>query len=817
MLLSHLKIAARILIRHRIQSAINVVGLGSALMVCILALVYVEHEWQYDAFHERADRIYVACQTVKLPGVPTGERSASVFPAIEQALRQEVTGVARVVSMQRLYPRVRHRGETLDEWAHAVDPEVLETFTFPLSRGDRASALSDPRSPVLAPNTAAKYFGDADPMGQTLTLEFKRFSRGAGPTPDPDVRTFTVTGILAPIPDNSTIRPNMLIPKRGNEDLTPTGTRTLWVELVEGVSPRAVVEQVARATRTAPPPPESGGRADPEQALAQHRAKMLSHSEVHLLSLRDVHWQGDVLGLPRGGDPKRGYALAGAGLLILLIACINFVNLAVARATTRVTEIGIRKTVGAGRAQVWRQFMTEAVLISVLSIALGLALAELLLPGFNDLVGADLSLESLAWRTLAVATVLAAGVGFAAWLYPSVLVSRLEPAGALNNRQQIGGRNPLSRGMIALQFAVSAFLVIATLVIHSQIDFMVTKDLGYDSDQVAMGYGKGVGEAELALLEEQLTAGGPVLSLAGADPMPGWGNYPYSWKRDGKAMPVNGYMVSHSFLATTGMRLASGRDFHRDRATDATNAIIVNETMARMIGPEPLGAEVNGLSSFDGPATIIGVVRDFHHEDVRRAIGPCVLFLPSAAARPGPFRAYGHLLARLDLADMAAGLAELERAWAAVLPTHEFRSRLVGGFRARRYVVEEHWGRGFGLASGFAIGIACMGLLALTALAVGRRTREIGIRKALGASVSGILLLLSREFAWLVVAGNAVAWPVAYWATSLWLRQFAYRVEPGLWLFGAAGLGVLGAAMLTVVMLAGRAATASPVRALRYE
>ena len=365
--------------------------------------------------------------------------------------------------------------------------------------------------------------------------------------------------------------------------------------------------------------------------MAQLRAQL----KVDLIPLRAVHWQEGVFGLPGGGDPKRGYALVGAGLLILLIACINFVNLAVARATTRVEEIGIRKTVGADRAQVWGQFMTEAILVSVVAVSLGLALAELLLPGFSDLVGAELSLECLAWPTLAGAAVLAAAVGFAAGLYPSALVSRLKPARALGNRQRIGGRNPLSRGMISLQFAVSAFLVIATLVIRSQISFMQTKDLGYDSEQLAMGYGRGVGGAELALLEEQLSPGGPVLSLAGADPMPGWGNYPCSWRRDGAAIPVNGYMVSRGFLTTTGMRLVSGRDFHRDRGAEATGAIIVNEAMARMIGPEPLGAEVTGLSRLDGPATVIGVVEDFHHEDLRRRIGPCVLFPPSTAARLG--------------------------------------------------------------------------------------------------------------------------------------------------------------------------------------
>ena len=276
-------------------------------------------------------------------------------------------------------------------------------------------------------------------------------------------------------------------------------------------------------------------------------------------------------------------------------------------------------------------------------------------------------------------------------------------------------------------------------------------------------------------------------------------------------------MVSRSFLATTGMRLVRGRDFRRDRVTDAAGAIIVNETMAEMIGLEPLGAEVTGLSRLSGPAVVIGVVEDFHHEDLRKGIGPCFLFLPSTVARPGPSSTYGHVLARLDPAELAAGMEELERAWTAVFPEHEFRGRFIGGFRVRRYIVEEHCGRAFGAAAGFAIGIACMGLLALTAVAMGRRTREIGIRKALGASVSGILLLLSREFAWLVAAGNAVAWPMAYWATSQWLQQFAYRVEPDLWLFGAAGLGVLGAAMLTVMALAGRAVAANPVDALRYE
>lgn len=247
--MTHLKVAARILIRHRITSAINVLGLGMALMVCILALVYVEHEWTYDAFHERGDRIYVVCQAVQLPGRGTAERSASVPTIIEEALRRDVAGVAHVVSMQRHYPAVQHRGGAMEEWGEAVDPEFFEAFTFPLQRGDRGSALKDPRSVVLAPGTAAKYFGDADPMGQSLTLEFRKPSRGTGPTPGPDVRNFTVTGVLAPIPDNSSLRLNLIIPKRGNEDLTPLGLPLLWVELAEGVSPRAVEEQLGKLAR----------------------------------------------------------------------------------------------------------------------------------------------------------------------------------------------------------------------------------------------------------------------------------------------------------------------------------------------------------------------------------------------------------------------------------------------------------------------------------------------------------------------------------------------------------------------------------------
>ena len=445
-----------------------------------------------------------------------------------------------MVSMLTHYPAVRRRGGPIEEWGHAVDAELFETFTFPLSRGDPASALSDPRSLVLAPGTAAKYFGDADPMGQTLTLKFKRFSRDAGDTPSPEVRTFTVTGILAPIPDKSSIRLNMVIPKMGNEDLTPRGTRSLWVELAEGVSPRVVEEQLAKTPQALLPPRGPAGTPHSQPIPARHLARLPTHSKVHLMPLRDVHWQEGVFGLPSGGDRKRGYVLAGAGLLILLIACINYVNLAVARATTRATEIGIRKAVGADRAQVRRQFMTEAILVSFLAVALGLGLAELLLPEFRSLVGEDLALDSLAWRTLTAATVLSLVVGGAAGLYPSVLVSRLEPVRALSNRQRIGGRNPLSRGMIALQFAVSAFLVIATLVIHSQIDFMMTKDLGFDSDQVAMGYGKALDEGEMALREEHLTPGGPVQSLAGADPMPGWGTNLCTWKRGDATTPVNG-------------------------------------------------------------------------------------------------------------------------------------------------------------------------------------------------------------------------------------------------------------------------------------
>lgn len=796
MLYNSVKVALRVLVRHRTTTAINILGLSLALAVCTLVGVYVEHEWGFDGFHGKADRIYVVWERLTMAQMAQPQQMTRTTPAVEEAARTGVSGVERVAKVASLSGGVVGRGETVKLQGAAVDREFFEVFDFPLKRGDPATVLVDPRSIVLSAEAAATLFGGADPVGQSLTMSYQGFSP-VGRTEPMEV-DLTVTGVLAPIPANSSVRPQMLAPLTLLESVPRTGGMDkLYLLLSQGADPVRIEEALTATART---------------------SRDLPGAEVnmHLMPLREMHWTEElIMGLASRGRAERVYALLAVGALILLIACINFANLGMARATMRTLEIGVRKSVGAHRGQLVRQFVGEAVLVSGISMAVGSVVVQLLLPGFAALVDAQLSFDPWSPPVLAAMLLLTVAVGLAAGIYPAVVAAHFEPVRALANRLRAGRRNWLGSGMICLQFAISSLLVIGTLTVERQIDYMRTKDLGFDGDQVAAVSAGLVTDLELERLQNALQ-GGHVVSVAGASPAPGWGRRPHVWDADGTRIEVRSFAVSPGFVKTLGLRPVAGRDFSQGLAGDRGHAIVVNETMAAILGAGALGMEVRGISHFDEPLTVVGIVGDFHTDPMREPIAPGFIHL----ARPGemgPGITYFNVLARCNKEDIRLGMAELKQAAATVWPDRQLDVSFLEESFAKRYWEEERWARAFAYASGFAIGIACMGLLGLTALSVARRTKEIGIRRVLGATIGGLLVLLSSELMWLVLIGNAVAWPLAWVGSRIWLESFAYRMDPDPWLFATAAAGLLGIALLTIAGHVVRTARTQPVEALRYE
>ena len=714
---------------------------------------------------------------------------------MREVVRTKVAGIRESVYMQSGAGKVSYGDANFGESFLAVDPAFLTMFTLPLAAGDATTALDDPQSVVLSHETAQKYFGPDVPahamLGQHIRLHTVERDYSTSPPKETPIEVErTIAGVLAPLPGPSILRLDVLVPAVTAEALHFRGLDGLFVELEEGVVPAEVETRL-------------------EPLTLLHRLKLQPVAGAHL--------GPSILG---PADFGRGtvehiYLLAGLAALVLLIAAINFVNLAMSRAMTRTLEVGVRKAIGATRHQLSNQFLAEAIVVSLIAIVVGMGLAEVLLPTFNAVVHKQLEIEWLSVETGIGALTLALVVGVLSGLYPAQIVARLHPVRALSRKTPQPGRGWLGRGLIVVQFALSAVLVVVTITMARQLDFMRTKDLGFDGDQIVLVAHKG----DLNALQiERLADGiksrpGLIQGVTGASGAPGSSPFsPIPIRSDEKVFRAKPFYVSPNFLSVMGIEVLSGQGFD----PNLPHGVLLNETAARFFGPEdPIGRTLTSPQDAGEPMTVIGIVEDFHFTDMRHAIGPAFLTTLMPNLRGDRF---SHTLFRLDHADLPAAVEEVKALWKQVFPQYELWgvSFLDESFAAK-YGAEQRVGLVMGWMSAVAIAISCMGLFGLVALAAVRRTKEIGIRKVLGATTGSVLLLMSREFGWLVVAANVIAWPVAYFVLNRWLAFYAYRIDMGLGWFVLAGVGVLAVALATVSSQTWLAARTNPADALRYE
>ena len=795
---SNLIIALRVLGRNKTISLINIVGLSAAFAVVVLCLLFVRHETSFDTWHERGDRIFAIYLDLLEPDPSSPfNRSTMRGYSLREEVGTKVTGIRESVSMMAGSGKISYGDATFDESFLAVDPAFLTMFTLPLAAGDAATALDDPQSVVLAHETAQKYFGPDVPahamLGQHIRLHAVERDYSTSPPKETPIEVErTIAGVLAPLPGPSILRIDVLVPAVTAEALDFKGLGGLFVELEEGVQPAEV------ETRLEP---------------------LSSRDRLKLQPFAGAHLGPRIIG-PAAfgyGTVEHIYLLAGLAVLVLLIAAINFVNLAMSRAMTRTLEVGVRKAVGATRYQLSNQFLAEAIVVSLIAIVVGMGLAEVLLPTFNAVVHQELEIEWLSVETGIGALILALVVGVLSGLYPAQVVARLHPVRALSQKTPQPGRGLLGRGLIVVQFALSAILVVVTITMARQLDFMRTKDLGFDGDQVVLVLHKGdLNVLQIEHLANEIKSRpGLVQGVTGASAAPGfggWGPIPIQSGED--VLHAKPFHVSPNFLSVMGIEVLFGQGFDPNRP----HGILLNEAAARFFDPEDLIGRPLTLSEIDGePRTVIGIVEDFHFVDMRHTIGPAFLTTRMPNSNLGEDR-FIHTLFRLDRADLPAAVEEVKTLWKRVFPEYELHSvRFLDEAFAARYEVERRVGLVMGWMSAVAIAISCMGLFGLVALAAVRRTKEIGIRKVLGATTSSVLLLMSREFGWLVVAANAIAWPVAYFALNRWLAFYAYRIDIGLAWFVLAGVGVLAVALATVSSQTWLAARTNPADALRYE
>ncbi len=795
MIKNYLTIAYRNLKRRPGYTFINVFGLALGLACCILIALYVRDELSYDDFHENAERlVFVGRQSSFADEMSRGMSTPSPLAG---ALNRELPSVEE--TMRMLYPgpgRIRRDEERLGEveGTMAVEPAFFDIFSFPLVTGDPQTALQRPNTAVISEELAQRYFPDENPLGQTLQIAYY------------GEHAYEITGV-ARSRDNSYLDFNVLLSFSTfdyAENLADSWRSSMFVTfalLEEGASEEAFDEQAVRLA---------------EAHLGEDTETRFFAQPLTGLYLSDLV----------SADGFRGqwhyiYLFGAVAVFILLIACVNYVNLSTARAAERAREVGVRKTVGATRFQLARQFLGESVLMSLGAFVLALLLAQTALPAFNYLFGVDLTLAEAGAGWLLLLGAAALGVGFVAGSYPALYLSAFEPTRVLKGYVGRGRSSAwLRKGLVVVQFAVAVALLIGTAVVFQQLRFTQQKDLGFEGEQVVT---VSVPDEGSEAFRREVLAHPGVVSASVANAVPGrfyltFVAGPDAVSSDTQAdtsqsIVFHPAFVDYQYVETLRLELVAGRDFSRERPSDEERAYLLNETAAEALGWTPEEAIGKSFSSRgDTPGEVVGVVKDFHTKSLHEQIEPVVIQLHEVRGMSAP----SVLAARLAPDAIQAGLRHIE-AVRARFTNEPFEYTFLDDEFAEMYRTERRLGQVFGGFAGIAILLACLGLFGLAAFAAERRTKEIGIRKVLGASATSIVGLLSKDFLKLVLVAFVIAAPVAYWAMSTWLEDFAYRIELGPGVFLAAGAAALVIALLAVSSQAIRAALANPVNALRSE
>ena len=789
MLKNYLKVTLRNLWRHKSYTAINVLGLAVGLACCLLIGLYVYHEWSYDRFHENAERIYRLAQEQRTDATrKIALTSGSVGPELER----EVPEVEETMRMAARTPAVHRSRETFfDQRMILADQSFFDVFSFSLLRGDAEAALAAPFSLVLTKAAAERYFGGEDPVGKTLAL-----------SGDDSSSVYTVTGIMADVPANSHLQFEGVISfatiEATNPESLESGARYwTYVLLEEGVDP-AVMEAKLDAFLE-----------------RRYGAEALEQLTYFLQPLTDIHLRSDVsFDVHQGGSASVVYVLAVIALFVLLIACINFMNLSTARSGKRAKEVGLRKVLGAYRRGLVGQFLSESVVLALLSMLGALLLAGLAFPAFSALADTAFRVGMLFRVPVLLALLgVALMVGVLAGSYPAFVLSAFQPVRALKGEKaQTGGGARFRQGLVVFQFTLTIALLAATIITFQQLDYVRAKDLGFnEAHLISVPIYGGAQQAERL---RNAWSGLPGVAEVTTDSRSSVSGLPKRYVgregTDSSFVMVNFFNVAANYADAMDIDLVAGRTFSPEIASDSAEAVLVNEAAVRTLGwASPEEAVGERLRFVKNEWRIIGVTRDFHHGSLHEEVEPVLIQWRSQSAR--------RLLVRMRPERVQETLAAMNTSWQSFEPKRPFIYDFLGDMLAQLYEDDRKQGRLFGFFSGLAIFIACLGLFGLTSFATEQRTKEIGVRKVLGASITSVVVLFSKEFLKLIGIAFVIAAPVAYVAMDWWLGRFAYRTSIGVAVFLSAGAAALGVALLTVGYQSIKAATANPVDALRYE
>jgi len=828
---SYFSVALRHLLAQKLYSAINVAGLAVGLACFILIGLFVSYELSYDGQWAAADRIHrvsrdffesAETREARLAGMaaPAAPLLKQDFPQIEQAARIFCCGA--VVK--------RSDGEAFLERGYAeADNELFGIFDFEWLRGDPATALTDPYDIVLTRSAAQRHFGDDDPIGQTLLT-------GGG---NGAWEALDVAGVIEDLPENTHLRFDMLRSLLGWTNCGCEDAAALeryfndWSNNV--FYTYVLLRQGASIAEI-----QSGSAEFLERHLGQGASDNTGFTaapitDIHLRSDREAElWSRE--GAEPAGSMTTVYTFTAVATFILLLACINFMNLATAGAAQRAKEIGVRKVVGAERWHVSMQFFGESVLLALIAVLVAVTLVELALPAFNAFLGQDLTFEYLSDPGVLLAlALLALATGLVAGSYPAFYLATFRPAPVLKGDMTRGsGAAGLRKGLVVLQFSISIALLIATAAVYGQMRFINSLELGYDKDQIVVLSPNNVEGEQWETLKREWLAHPGITHVTGSDRVPSETNARTAEIRgegpDRRARRMQFVVVDHGFFETYDIEVVAGRAFSPAFGTDRPTArreetdlregaFVISELAARQLGwvPEAAVGEWLELGSPQGSrfrvdelaGPVIGVVKDVYFESLHSAIEPTVYMMSDEAGGTASLRITGR--------DLEGTLAFIDEKWKEVRPDLPASLRFLDQEFEALYQAETRQARMFTIFSALAIFIACLGLFGLAAFATERRTKEIGIRKALGGSVLDIVRLLTADFSRPVLLANVAAWPVAYFVMQSWLARFAYRIDMSVWIFAGSALLALVVAWLAVGVVATRAARAKPINALRYE
>ena len=806
---NYLKIAWRNLMKYKFISFINIFGLTVGLTCCLLILTYIIHELSYDKYNNNSQNIYRVTRIFNNPETKAVSlHLGTVAPPFGPLLKNDFKQIQK---MTVLLPNgnIAFRYEDklfYENDCYFADEYLFDVFKVDVVKGNPKTALVEPYSVMLKEDIAKKYFGNEDPMNKMIRLDNQLNCK--------------VTGVYKAFPSNSHVHPAIMISFNTLKDSTVYGEqnlRTNWgnnsfltyMVLPENTNIKSLESQFpAFIDRHMP---NDGGNT---------RFKQSDGTSLTLQKLTDIHLRSHLdYEAEENGDIKRVYIFSAIALFILLIACINYMNLSTARSTLRAREIGVRKVVGAQRKELISQFLIESILISFVAIILAFALTGIFLPWLNQASGQNLSIQMLLrWQILLPLAIVPFVIGTVSGIYPAIFLSSFRPVVVLKGLFKAGGANISFRQiLVTAQFAISIILIVSTAIVFKQLKYMQNTNLGFDRDHIiTMPYSGGLNNTFEAFRNELLSNSnfknvgrssriptGRLLDAMGSRVRRGDSLAPAS-------LDIKFVAGDKEFTNTYGVKVLAGRGFTGEFSADSTS-FMINEAAARLLGFKRNQDAVGQQFGYGGTnGQLIGVFNDFHFESMHQKIVPLVL-IPSR----GGF--FGRISVKISGADIPCSLAHLEKTWKKFQPEIPFSYTFMDENFERIYQSEQRQGSIFTIFAFIAIFIACLGLLGLSAFAISQRLKEIGIRKVLGASTGSIVGLLSKDFLKLVILAAVIAFPVAWYAMRSWLNDFAYRINIPWWIFLLAGIVAAGVALLTVSLQAVRAATANPVKSLRTE